>query len=199
MDKAIRFSTLMAMGATSEISKRKDARRNREAILTAAREMFAESGDVAMYEVAQRAGVGQATLYRNFPDRDSLVAALAVEWVEELERVGAEHADEPDRLFLLLRALVESAARFHGMVHCAQESPLVATALEPLQQRMADLFKGSIQDAKSAGLVRRDLTMDDVILLMAMVEGALGREADAAGRASAAARVLALALDGMTV
>lgn len=75
---------------------RKDARRNREAILAAARDLFAESGDVAMYEVARRAGVGQATLYRNFPDRDALIAALSVEWLDELERVGAEYAGEPD-------------------------------------------------------------------------------------------------------
>ena len=186
------------MSTASQVSKRSDARRNREAILSAAREMFAESGDVAMYDVARRAGVGQATLYRNFPDRDALVAAIAIEWIEELERLGAEHAGEPDAFFVLLRAMVDSAARFHGLVDCAQTSPDVASELEPLQQRLSDLIKVSLRDAKAAGLVRRDLSVNDVMLLMAMVEGALSREADAAGRAIAASRVLALALDGLT-
>jgi AcrR family transcriptional regulator len=186
------------MNTASQVSKRSDARRNREAILAAAREMFAESGDVAMYDVARRAGVGQATLYRNFPDRDALVAAIAIEWIEELERLGAEHAGEPDAFFVLLRAMVDSAARFHGLADCAQKSPDVASQLEPLQQRLSDLIKHSLRDAKAAGLVRRDLSVNDVMLLMAMVEGALSREADPAGRAAAASRVLALALDGLT-
>ena len=176
---------------------RRDARRNREALLNAAKELFAESGDVPMYEVARRAGVGQATLYRNFADRDALIAALSEEWVDELERVGAEHAGEPDAFFVLLRAIVESQARFHGLIDCAQESSAINRELESLQQRLIALFKRTLRDAKAAGLVRRDLTVDDVVLLMGMVEGALSREADAAGRAAAASRVLALALDGL--
>ena len=64
------------MTTTSETPLRKDAQRNREAILAAARELFAESADVPMYEIARRAGVGQATLYRNFPDRRNLAASL---------------------------------------------------------------------------------------------------------------------------
>jgi AcrR family transcriptional regulator len=190
--------TLDAMVATDQISRRSDARRNREAILAAAKEMFAESGDVAMYEVARRAGVGQATLYRNFPNRNALVAALAVEWIVELERVEAEQADEPEGFFVLVRAMVDSAARFHGLVDCTQESPEVASGLEPLQLRLVELTRRSLRRAKAAGLVRRDLTVDDVMLLLAMVEGALGREADAAGRAAAASRVLTLTLDGLT-
>jgi hypothetical protein len=97
-----------------------------------------------------------------------------------------------------LRAIAGSAARFQGLVDCAHDSPGVTTELEPLQQRLTDMIKPSLRDAKSAGLVRRDLTVDDVMLLLAMLEGALRREADPAGRAAAASRVLALALDGLT-
>ena len=186
------------MSTESHLSTRSDARRNREAILAAAREMFAESGDVAMYEVARRASVGQATLYRNFADRDALVAALALESIEELERLGAEHAGEPDAFFVMLRAMVDSAARFHGLAECAQQSPDAASKLEPLQQRLTRLIKRPLRDAKAAGLIRRDLSINDVMLLFAMVEGALSREPDAAGRAAAASRVLALALNGLT-
>src|ERR1700761_6458088 len=71
---------------------RKDAKRNRVAILDAARELFAESGDVAMSEVARRAGVGQATLYRNFPDRSALAAEVLSEHVERVAAIAGEHA-----------------------------------------------------------------------------------------------------------
>jgi len=186
------------MSTTDRVSARRDARRNREAILTAARGMFAESGDVTMYEVARRAGVGQATLYRNFADRDALVAALAVDWIGELERVGAEHDGQSDGFFVLLRAVADSAARFHGLVDCAQQSPKAAPELEPLQQRLVDLLKPSLREAKAAGLVRPEINVEDVLLLVAMIEGVLNRQADAPGRAAAAQRVLALVLDGLT-
>jgi AcrR family transcriptional regulator len=175
---------------------RKDAQLNRQAVLAAARELFAESGDVAMYEVARRAGVGQATLYRNFRDRDALVAALAAEQLDALERVGSEHAGDPNAFLVLLRAIVETQVRFPGLVECAHDTAARAE-LEPVQQRLIDLLKGSLRDAKSAGLVRRDLTLEDAFLVVAMVDGALGREADPAGRAAAASRVLALALEGV--
>jgi AcrR family transcriptional regulator len=179
------------------IAKRKDARRNREAILSAAREMFAESGDVAMYEVARRAGVGQATLYRNFPDRETLVAALAEESIAELEHVGAEHAYDPKGFFVLLQAMVDSAVRFHGLFDCAQQVAAGTEELEPLHKRLTTLIERSLRKAKAARLVRRDLRVDDIFLLIGMVEGALRREPDPDGRAATASRVLALAVDGL--
>src|ERR1700712_4235224 len=87
---------------------RKDAKRNREAILRAARELFADSADVAMCEVARRAGVGQATLYRNFPDRSSLAAEVLGEQVDRVAQLAADHTGDADAFFVLLRALVEA-------------------------------------------------------------------------------------------
>jgi AcrR family transcriptional regulator len=179
-------------------TRRRDARRNREAILSAAREMFAESGDVAMYEVARRAGVGQATLYRNFADREELIAALAEDSIAELERVSAEHAADPKGLFVLLQAMVESAVRFYGLFDCAQQAEAGAGELEPLQRRLTTLIEQPLREAKRARLVRRDLGVEDVFLLIGMVEGAVRRERTSTDRAAAAARVLQLALDGLT-
>src|SRR5438445_799062 len=76
----------------------------------AARELFAESADVPMYEVARRAGVGQATLYRNFPDRRDLAAALLDVKLARIEQLAREHADDPDAFFVLLRHTAESSA-----------------------------------------------------------------------------------------
>jgi AcrR family transcriptional regulator len=75
----------------SDVHLRRDARRNREAILAAARELFADSAEVSMCEVARRAGVGQGTLYRNFPDRGALVAEILGEHVsKQLTRRGQD-------------------------------------------------------------------------------------------------------------
>jgi AcrR family transcriptional regulator len=64
-------------------SKRADAERNREKILAAAREAFADPrAEVSMAEVARRAGVGMATLYRNFPGRRELLEALYAEVID---------------------------------------------------------------------------------------------------------------------
>ena len=71
---------------------RADARRNYEALLTAARELFLEQGpDAPLDEVAKRAGVGAGTLYRHFPTRDDLIAAVYVTVIESM-------CDQADKL-----------------------------------------------------------------------------------------------------
>src|SRR5436309_16081961 len=74
-----------------ERPKRADARRNYEKVLAAAREAFAEGGEsTALEEIARRAGVGIATLYRYFPNRQALVEALYMDEVEEVCRSAGE-------------------------------------------------------------------------------------------------------------
>src|ERR1700736_5690411 len=71
--------------------KRADARRNRERVLAAAREAFAEGGEsTALEEIARRAGVGIGTLYRHFPNRQALLEALYLDEVEEICRSAAQ-------------------------------------------------------------------------------------------------------------
>jgi AcrR family transcriptional regulator len=182
----------------TETPRRKDAQRNRTAILGAARELFAERGDVPMYEIARRAGVGQATLYRNFPDRRNLVAALLDETTERAERLAAEHAGDPDAFFVLLRDIVETMATSHALGELAREDACLGSALERRRQRVAELMRDSLRPAKAAGTLRRDVTVDDVFLLVSMIKGAVERADGPAGRAAAASRALALVLDGLT-
>jgi len=183
---------------TSEPQRRKDAQRNRDAILAAARELFADSADVPMYEVARRAGVGQATLYRNFPDRRNLAAALLGEHMESTERLAAENARDPDAFFVLLRDVVETIARFYPLAELAREDACLGSELDRRRRRLAELMKEPLRDAKAAGTVRRDLTIDDVFLVVSMVKGAVDTSDDRAGRTAAAVRALALVLDGIT-
>ena len=186
------------MSATSDAPRRKDAQRNREAILDAARELFADCADVPMYEVARRAGVGQATLYRNFPDRRDLAAALLIEEMEHTEQLAAEHAGDPDAFFVLLRNVVETIARFHALGELAREDACVGSALNSRRQRLRELLKEPLRAAKAAGTVRCDVTVDDVFLVVLMVRGAIDGADGPAARAAAGSRALALLLDGLT-
>jgi AcrR family transcriptional regulator len=186
------------MTTTLEGPRRKDARRNHEAILAAARALFAESADAPMYEIARRAGVGQATLYRHFPDRRNLAAALLAEQMERTERIATEYAGDPDAFFVLLRDIVETMAGFHALGALAREDACLGTALAIRRQRLVELLKGPIRDAKAAGTLRRDVTMDDVFLVVSMIKGAVERADGAAARAAAASRGLALVVDGLS-
>jgi AcrR family transcriptional regulator len=90
--------------------RRADAQRNRDRILAAAREAFGElGGDVSMAEVARRAGVGMATLYRNFPGRQELLEALYADEVDALCRAAltAEGDTPGQRLETWLRRFFE--------------------------------------------------------------------------------------------
>ena len=186
------------MSATSDAPRRKDAQRNREAILDAARELFADCADVPMYEVARRAGVGQATLYRNFPDRRDLAAALLIEEMEHTEQLAAEHAGDPDAFFVLLRNVVETIARFHALGELAREDACVGSALNSRRRRLRELLTEPLRAAKAAGTVRCDVTVDDVFLVVLMVRGAIDGADGPAARAAAGSRALALLLDGLT-
>jgi AcrR family transcriptional regulator len=186
------------MSTTSETPLRKDAQRNRDAILAAARELFAEDGEVPMYEVARLAGVGQATLYRNFPDRRNLAAALLADHMAELEQLAVEHADDPDAFFVLLRNILETMPRFHAIGQLAREDACLGSELNRHRQRMTELMKGPLRVAKAAGTVRRDMTIDDVFLVLSMLKGAVERADGPAARTQAAGRALALVQDGLT-
>lgn len=186
----------LSTGPASE-QVRKDAQRNRDAILQAARELFAESADVAMCEVARRAGVGQATLYRNFADRSALAAEVLSAHVEHIAHIAAEHEGDPDAFFVLLRALVEEMVHIYALSELAREDVCVGSRLEQERLRIVELLKRPLRDAKATGALRRDTSLDDVFLILLMAKGAMTRAPGAAARAAAVNRVLTLALDGL--
>src|SRR5690349_16311301 len=83
---------------------RRDAERNRQRILTAAADAFAEGGlAVTMDEIARRAGVGVGTVYRRFPDKELLVEALFEQRVDELVVLAQAARDDPDPFAGLVR------------------------------------------------------------------------------------------------
>jgi len=149
---------------------RADARRNRELILGTADEYFAEHGvGGSLDAIAKRAGVGPGTLYRHFPTRDALLAALLSDRDDELvarrERLRVESADTAAALDGWLRAVVDWAAAFEGLPEplraatTTSASPL-ATTCEGFVTTTAEFLTAAQRD----GLARSDVRARDLFL-----------------------------------
>lgn len=146
--------------------QRADARRNREALLRAAHEAFAEAGSAASLEdIARRAGVGIGTLYRHFPTRKDLFEAAYVHEVDELCRSAADVAalDPWSALAGWLHRFVEYSATKKAVIEeLAKESAL-------LQSCRADIVAAGealLARAQAAAVARTDVTFDDVFQLV---------------------------------
>ncbi len=183
----------MLRGMTQATPLRADARRNRDALLAAARELFAQGGiDAPLCEVARRAGVGQGTLYRRFPTREALVAAVVDDFAADYEVLGARAGDGPEALFALFRSMAQLQRENRALIDVLSANPLPPVAHRACRDAFEAVFEGPLRDARAAGTVRTDATVEDVRLLLRMV-GATG---GAAG-AQDAERALALALDAL--
>jgi AcrR family transcriptional regulator len=146
---------------------RADARRNREAILAAARAVFAAAGrDAHLEDVARRAKVGVGTVYRHFPTKDALLEALAREQFELLTRWALEAEVEPDP-WAAFQALMWRGAELQASDRALMEAvaafkPSVAQQAEELHASTGRLM----QRAQEQGEMRADATGEDVQLMM---------------------------------
>jgi AcrR family transcriptional regulator len=179
----------------SDRPKRADALRNYEKLVAAAREAFTEADRSASLEdIARRAGVGIGTLYRNFPTRADLVQAVYVDEVEALSRSAEELAHlEP------WEALSGWLQRFVGYVATKQalSDELFAVAAERQAvfagcRAMLDVAgEPLLRRAQDAGIVRPDVTIGEVVR---MVAGIAKIPSDDPAEIQ---RLLAVALDGL--
>ena len=185
------------MAATAQPPLRKDAARSRAAILTAARELFSAGRDVPMYEIGRRAGVGQATLYRHFPNRAAIVAAISREHVERIEAIAAEHEENSRAILIVLDAAADMLVRIHDLVGILREDATLAPVLDELRQRMRVVLGATLDRSRASDLLRDDLRADDLLLVLNMINGALTGIATTAERATAATRALDLAVHGL--
>jgi AcrR family transcriptional regulator len=154
---------------------RADAARNSERILRAAREVYAESGpDAMLEEIARRAGVGIATLYRRFPNKETLVrAALDQSTTEQLSPAieRAVNEDDPRQgLAILLNAALALMARERNTLAAASNSgALTAEVVAPFNDALTSL----VRRGQQMGTVRDDLVPDDTQRIMGMLIGVL--------------------------
>ncbi|GGL98504.1 TetR/AcrR family transcriptional regulator [Nakamurella endophytica] len=172
---------------------RSDARDNRERILAAARAALTEDGHTSMNQVAQRAGVGAGTLYRNFPTREALLLGVYQDEVARIvELVPELLATMPavDALRRWTTELVAAMRRKHGL-----GDALSAGAHQAISERthgpVLAAITALLDAGKAAGAVRTDADPGDFL----QFTGALWR-ADA-GPEDRSPRMLALLLDGL--
>jgi AcrR family transcriptional regulator len=180
-----------AVSVTVRRPQRADARRNFDALLAAAREAFAENGTKASLEdVARRAGVGIATLYRNFPTRQDLFDSVYVDEVDALCRSAGELAELGP-----WEALAAWLKRFVDYVGTKR-------ALHEALNRDSEMFRSCrgaiyaaggplLRRAQDAGEARANISFDDTLRLINGITGIAF--VDDAQRE----RVLTMALDGI--
>jgi AcrR family transcriptional regulator len=173
---------------------RLDAVRNQERILAAAAAAFAELGaDVTLDEVARRAGVGIATVYRRFRNRDQLVRAVVAHVLTaEIEPVAEVETDDPWRdLAAILDASVAAVAAHRRVVALAHAAGAIDV---DVVDRYLHRIDRVLTRARAAGLVRAELEPRDVAVAVVMV---LATVRKGGGDGGGWRRYLALLLDGM--
>ncbi|GAB3418413.1 TetR/AcrR family transcriptional regulator [Flindersiella endophytica] len=173
---------------------RADATRNAERIVGAAVLAFEEIGpEVTLEEIAQRANVGVATVYRRFRARDQLVRAVFEHVLAaELEPTTAVHTDDPWRdLTGALEAITEVLARRQVVISLAREFETFATESA---QRFLRSLEPVLQRAVDAGVVRPELLPRDLIAVITM-NLSTAHPGDPAG--ADRRRYLALLIDGL--
>ena len=159
---------------------RADARRNRERVLTAAREVFAEQGrEAQMDDVARRAAVGVGTVYRHFPTKEALVDAIAVEAFERLLAIAKEQARRDDNawdaLVTTLWAGAEILAGDKALSAIMSEMYGPVSADPELQRQMSETTGVLVERAQAAGALRADVILDDIPTVMCGVGMATGK------------------------
>jgi AcrR family transcriptional regulator len=152
------------------MAMRADARRNQEALLSAARELIAERGaGVPLEDVARRAGVGIATLYRRFPDREALLRAVVLDALTRT-RLAAERAAELDDPFEALATYLRIALELRVSAVMPQvldvldlDDPEIAKA------RDAAPVERLVDAAREAGDIAEDLSFSDVAMMLVRI------------------------------
>jgi AcrR family transcriptional regulator len=149
--------------------RRADARRNYELLLTAARELFDVRGvDVPLDDIARRAGIGNATMYRHFPTRQDLIVAVYADEVTALCARGEAllEDDSPgDALFTWLGAFVEHAAAKRDLALALSGGARRSALFETWHSLMHDTVAALLSRAQHSGAVRTDVDGSDLLTL----------------------------------
>ena len=179
---------------------RADARRNYQALVSAANAAFIEQGadDASLEEIARRAGVGIGTLYRHFPTRQALLEAVYRDQVEALRGRAEElleSAPPGEALVTWLRAMVEFGSTKRSLTSgilatLNKDSELVSSCSAIMRQSATAL----LTRAQEAGAVRADANATDLLRLVHAVSIAVERAPVDAGQAD---RMIALIADGL--
>lgn len=184
---------------TAELSRtlRTDAEENRRRMVAATRALFAERGlDVGMREIARRAGVGAATLYRRFPTRTDLVSEVFALEVEACTAIVADACAHPDpwRGFeQAVEQLILLNVRNRGFIDAYMAVERTGDVFAEHRGRLIEMLGGLGHRAQAQGALRPDFTVDDLVVVLLAGRGLAA--VDAESRPAAARRFATLAID----
>lgn len=173
---------------------RSDAEQNRARIMDVARMALGESTDATLNSIAKRAGVGQGTMYRHFPNRQALLLAVYRRDVEAvIESASALLAQHPptEALRVWLDRLASYSRIKHGVAQ-AVEAATRADLSGTYYDRVAGAITLLLDAGKAAGEVRADIDADDLLLLVSFLWGL-----DDPSFRARSQRLLATVMDGL--
>jgi AcrR family transcriptional regulator len=180
-------------------ARRADALHNRARLLDAARDVFGERGlDAPLDEIAQRAGLGNATLYRHFADRCALVAAVFTEQVEAYAAAAREAeaaADAGAGLREYIRRICAIQADNRALADLLTSNAVSSPHLDTLRLSARRNIGRVIRRAQRDGTLRADFRPQDIALILMANSGVVRRTFEQAPESSA--RVVGLLLDGL--
>lgn len=152
---------------TSQSGERADARRNRQLLLDAAASCIAEQGlSVAALDIAERAGVGVATLYRRFTSKEALIEQILLERFAALEEAGSRALEDPDPwsgFSAFVHTLAAMVSENSGLSEAFGSTlpPAVAAG----QERVRATIQRLTERAQRAGVVRPDISWQDIVFI----------------------------------
>ncbi|WP_225851081.1 TetR/AcrR family transcriptional regulator [Streptomyces sp. HPF1205] len=169
------MSTVTEPAATRRGTRtRADALRNRERIVAAARDAIVEHGpEVPLDEIARRAGIGNATLYRHFADRHALVHEVLLSVVVRSAQHAEEAAEEEADPFTGLCRFAHSAVDEKAGSLCAMFVASMERYDSPEMRAACDRFSAAVdrlmERARQAGKLRDDVTFGDLMVMIAQL------------------------------
>jgi AcrR family transcriptional regulator len=163
----------MSSMTTLDRPLRKDAERNRQRILNAARELFAERGlGVTLNDIAHHAGVGVGTVYRRFPDKMQLIEGLfeqAVADIVALADAGLEDPDPWHGLTTFVERACELQADDRGFKEVVLGAPGGLERVDRIRAKMMPLVTRLVGRARDAGQLRKDIEAQDIPIIQLMM------------------------------
>ena len=178
---------------------RRDAERNRQRILDAARVVFAERGLSGSHDdIAREAGVGVGTVYRRFPKKEQLIDALfeaRIEEIADVARAAAEHPDPWEALVGFLTRTQELQSEDRGLKEIVLGGARGAERAVAARSLIAPLAVRVLQRAKNAGVVRSDIELTDLPLIQLAIGTIAETSRDIAP--DVWRRMMTLVLDGL--
>jgi AcrR family transcriptional regulator len=176
---------------------RKDSLRTQKSIVAAAEKLLIKDGRANFTEIAVKAGVSPATIYRYFSDRSQLLTSIMERQLASLEAAVDSWTLDDTSFERLLRLMAKEQAKYQGVLAEVRRGEVDPEAIEALTSRTIELFRVSLEIAKGAGTIREDIGAMGLINLIRMLDGAIGGETTRAARERIGSEAVDILLDGI--